>query len=168
MASPLLEYANTRLRVVSDNGVSFVNGRPVVTAGSIYLIRCYLKRAQYTGVTSGSKKIPLPSELGGLMLPGASGDQFYYRGYALQKAVITSTVLWETVDLNTLTFTDITTQEKFLLPGTELQVKLGNEPVKFGTVERSSGEFGGTGIDTVLYEGIGGVQIQITAGDLQG
>lgn len=102
------------------------------------------------------------------MLPGASGDQFYYRGYALQKAAISSTFSWETASLTGLTFTDITSQESFLIPGVELQFKFGKESTKFGTIQRSSGEFGGAGIDTVLYAGIGGVQIQIAGSDLQG
>ena len=167
MASPLLSYANTRLRIGATGSVSIVNGRPTQATGTIYLVRCYLKRIQYTGVSSGSRKIPLPAELGGLMMPGAAGDQFYYRGYALQKATISSTFKWETDNLRSLAFTDITSQEAFLLPGTEVSMKLGDDPTMLGKIERSSGVFGGQGIDKTIYEGIGGVEIQVKGGEVQ-
>ena len=96
--------------------VSIVNGRPVASGGTVYVVKCYIKRMQYTGVTSGSKPLPLESQLEGRMLPGASGDQFYYRGFALQKAPLGGGN-W-LGDLSGLTFTDITAQESFLLPGT--------------------------------------------------
>lgn len=166
MASPLLSFANTRLRIESTGSVSIVNGRPTQATGTIYLVRCYLKRVQYTGVSSGSRKIPLPTELGGQMMPGAAGDQFYYRGYALQKATITSATAWETVALNTLSFTDITAQEAFLLPGKQIQMKFGNDPTMYGLVERSSGIFGGLGIDEIIYPGVGGVEIQVKGAEL--
>ena len=82
MASPLAPYINSRVLAVLDGAVSVVGGRVTASAGATYLIRCFMKRAQYSGVSSGSKKIPLESQLDGEMMPGASGDQFYYRGYA--------------------------------------------------------------------------------------
>lgn len=167
MASPLLDYANTRLRVVSETGITIVNGRPTRTTGNIYLIQCFLKRVQYSGVSSGSRKVPLPVELGGLMMPGASGDQFYYRGYALRKAEVSSTFAWETSSLASLSFIDITQQEDFLLPGTEVNLKFGNDPTIHGIIERSSGIYGGLGVDEVLYEALGGVEIQIKGGELE-
>ena len=66
-------------------------------------------------------------------------------------------------DLSGLTFTDITAQESFLLPGTEVEFKFGNDPDMFATVQRSSGQFGGDGIDEILYPALGGVEIQLTA-----
>lgn len=167
MASPLLAYANTRLRVATTGQISVVNGRPTQAPGDTFLIRCFLKRIQYSGVSSGSRKVPLPAELGGLMMPGATGDQFYYRGYALQKATIASTFAWETDNLKSLRFTDITKQEAILLPGTEILLKQGNDPTLTGIVERSSGVFGGEGIDKILYPNIGGVEIQIKGGELE-
>ena len=167
MASPLLAYANTRLRIETTGPVSVVNGRPTQAAGTIYLLRCYLKRIQYKGVSSGSRKVPLPAELGGLMMPGATGDQFYYRGYVLQKATITSTFLWKTDNLKSIKFTDVTGQETFLLPGTEVEMKHGKDPSMLAKVERSSGVFGGGGIDELIYPTIGGVEIQIKGGELE-
>lgn len=81
--SPLMPYQNGRLLVPSQGAVSLVNGRWVEAVGDSYLVRLFINRSQYSGVSSGSKLIPIPSQLDGQMLPGASGDQFYYRGYAL-------------------------------------------------------------------------------------
>ena len=68
--------------------VSLVDGRWVEAAGDSYLVRLFINRSQYSGVSSGSKLIPIPSQLNGEMMPGASGDQFYYRGYALDFATV--------------------------------------------------------------------------------
>ena len=165
MASPLLEYWNGRIKATTQSTVSIVSGRPVTSGGTEYVVKCYIKRIQYTGVTSGSKRLPLESQLEGRMLPGGSGDQFYYRGFALQKAVLGGEN-W-LGDLSGLTFSNITSQEVFLLPGTEINFKFGNDPTMTAKIERSSGQFGGEGIDEILYPALGGVEIQITASDLQ-
>lgn len=169
MASPLLEYANSYLRVQSEGGVSTVNGRLVVTPGPVYLVKCYIKRIQYSGVTSGSRKLPLESQLEGRMLPGAAGDQFFYRGYALQKAVIDEGVTdWlNDSDIALLSFSNVTQQESFILPGEEVNFRFGNDPILKGVIERSSGQFGGKGIDQILYPALGGVEIQIKGGEVQ-
>ncbi len=164
MPSPLLAYYNGRIKATTQGTVSIVNGRPVTTGGTSYVVKCYIKRMQYTGVTSGSKPLPLESQLEGRMLPGASGDQFYYRGFALQKAALGGAD-W-LGDLSGLTFTDITAQESFLLPGNEVEFKFGNDPEMFATVQRSSGQFGGDGIDEILYPALGGVEIQLTASEV--
>lgn len=169
MASPLLEYANAYLKVVSEASVSRVSGRLTVVSGDTYLVKCYLKRIQYSGVTSGSRKVPLESQLEGRMMPGAAGDQFFYRGYALQKSVIDEGVTnWlDDADIGALTFTNITQQEQFLLPGEQVAFRFGNDPVLTGLIERSSGQFGGSGIDEILYPALGGVELQIKGGEIQ-
>ena len=164
MASPLLAYYNGRIKATTQGTVSIANGRPVTSGGTSYVVKCYIKRMQYTGVTSGSKPLPLESQLEGRMLPGASGDQFYYRGFALQKAPL-GNADW-LGNLSGLTFTDITAQESFLLPGNEVEFKFGNDPDMFATVQRSSGVFGGDGIDEILYPALGGVEIQLTASEV--
>ena len=68
-----------------------MNGRWVEAAGDSYRQVLFCQRQQYSGVSSGSKLIPIPSQLDGEMMPGASGDQFYYRGYALEYATVAST-----------------------------------------------------------------------------
>ena len=100
------------------------------------------------------------------MLPGASGDQFYYRGYALQKLLLPVGVDW-LGNLSAYTFNNITTQEAFLLPGKEVEFKFSNDPVMKATIQRSSGVFGGDGIDEILYPALGGVQIQLTGSEVQ-
>lgn len=166
MASPLLEYANARIKAVSQGSVTIVNGRPTTSGTTTYVIKAYIQRQQYSGVTSGSKRLPLESQLEGRMLPGASGDQFYYRGYVLQKAELTEGTNW-LGDISGLTFTTITAQEGFLLPGKSVDLKFGNDPVLKANVQRSSGIYGGSGIDEIIYPAIGGVEIQLTAADLQ-
>lgn len=166
MASPLLEYANSLVRAETQGAVSMVNGRPTVAPGSIYVVRCYITRQQYSGVTSGSKRLPLESQLEGRMLPGASGDQFYYRGYALQKLLLPEGVDWLD-DLSAYSFSDVTAQEAFLLPGKEVEFKFGNDAAMKATVQRSSGKYGGSGIDEILYPALGGVEIQLTGAEVQ-
>lgn len=166
MASPLLEYANSLVRTSVQGAVTMVSGRPTAAAGSVYVIRCYIQRQQYSGVTSGSKKLPLESQLEGRMLPGVSGDQFYYRGYALEKAIVPSGTNW-LGNISGLSFSQVTAQESFLLPGKEIDLKFGNDSVMKGVIQRSSGKFGGQGIDEILYPAIGGVEIQIIGSEVQ-
>jgi len=166
MVSPLLPYANALVKTMTQGTVSVVNGRPTASAGTVYVVKCYIKRQQYSGVTSGSKRLPLESQLEGRMLPGVSGDQFYYRGYALQKFVLPNNVNW-LGDLSSYTFTNITSQEAFLLPGKEVEFKFGNDAAMKAVIQRSSGVFGGDGIDEIIYPGIGGVEIQLTGSEAQ-
>lgn len=165
MSSPLLPYANALVRAQTAGGVTNVNGRLVQAAGSIVLYRCFLKRAQYSGVSSGSVKIPLPSQLDGQMLPGGSGDQFYYRGYYLQKVTVAPEFDWRG-DVSGLSWADITAYDEPLRPGTDVLFALGTTDTMKAQIERSTGVFGGTGIDEILYKEIGGVQLQLTGAEL--
>jgi hypothetical protein len=167
MASPLLPYANSRLLIRVEDDIAIVNGRIQATSIGKVLVKCFLKRQQYSGVSSGSKKLPLESQLDGRMLPGASGDQFFYRGYALEYASVASNWTLDTVETG-LTWTPVTTQFEWMLPGTTVQMRFGADPQMLNsTIERSSGVFGGQGIDEIVYQEIGGVQIQLTAGEVQ-
>ena len=166
--SPLMPYQNGRLLVPSQGGVTLVNGRWEETAGDSYLVRLFINRSQYSGVSSGSKMIPIPSQLDGEMLPGASGDQFYYRGYALDFATVPNTWDLETGDETGLVFTQNITQYSWLKTGTECQFRFGQDPIMpAAKIQRSSGQYGGKGIDSIIYKEIGGVEIQITGGELQ-
>jgi len=164
MASPLLEYANARIKIEGNGTTEKVNGRFVTTDLTSYLLICYLKRVQYTGVSSGSRKIPLPTELNGEMLPGVSGDSFYYRGYALQKIILDAETDW-LGDLTGLTKVDIDENQDYLTPESRVLFKFGNEPVMTGTIQRSTGIFGGGGIDELIYPEIG-LQLQITGAEV--
>ena len=168
MASPLAPYINSRLLVPFQGEVSIVNGRWTETAGNSYLVKMFIKRAQYSGVSSGSKPLPLASQLDGEMMPGASGDQFYYRGYALEYTEVPNTWDLESSDESGLVFQQVLTQYTWLATGTECKFRFGQDPImEAAKIQRSSGIFGGEGIDEIIYKEIGGVQIQITGGELQ-
>lgn len=143
------------------------SGRITASASSKYLVKAYMKRAQYGGVSSGSKKIPLDSQLEGRMMPGASGDQFYYRGYGLQYANVASNFVLGTSGINGLSWSVLDSQKTWMLPGGQVQLQFGNDPIMLGNVERSSGVFGGLGIDEIIYAEIGGVELQITGNEMQ-
>ena len=168
MASPLLQYENSRLLVPDEGTVTQVNGRWVTSNPHSYLVKMFIKRAQYSGVTSGSKKLPLESQLNGEMLPGASGDMFYYRGYALEYAQVAVDWDLESSDETGLVWTQVTTQFSWLVPDVQCKFRFGQDPIMpAAKIQRSSGVFGGEGIDSIIYDQIGGVQIQITGGEVQ-
>lgn len=168
MASPLLSYANGRLLVPDEGTVTQVNGRWVTGTVNAYLVKLFIKRAQYSGVSSGSKMIPLPSQLDGEMMPGASGDQFYYRGYALEWVQVAAGWDLETSDESALVWQQVTTQYDWLATGKEGKFRFGQDPIMpAAKIQRSSGVFGGQGIDEIIYKEIGGVEIQITGSELQ-
>lgn len=165
MASPLLPYANALVRVQSAGAVTNVNGRFVSAAGPVYLYRCFLKRQQYPNVGTGGKKEPVAGVNYNNLLPGVSGESFLYRGYYLQKATVADTFDWQG-DLGSVTWSDVASSESALKPGTDVLFKLGYTPVMSARVERSSGVFGGSGIDAILYAELGGVQLQLTGAEL--
>jgi hypothetical protein len=166
--SPLLPYQNARLLVPSQGDVSIVNGRWEEAPGDYYLARLFVKRMQYAGVSSGSKLLPIPSQLDGEMLPGASGDQFYYRGYVLDFTVVPSDWDLTTSSESALTWTQAVTQYTWMATGTECQFRFGQDPIlPASKIQRSSGIFGGQGIDEIIYKEIGGVEVQITGGEIQ-
>jgi len=168
MASPLLPYENARILVPDEGTVTQVGGRWVTSDANAYLVKLFIKRAQYSGVSSGSKALPLASQLDGEMMPGASGDQFYYRGYALEWVEVPATWDLETSDEAGLAWKQVTTQYDWLSTGQECPFRFGQDPIMpAAKIQRSSGTFGGQGIDTIIYSEIGGVEIQITGGELQ-
>ena len=168
MASPLLVYENGRLLVPDEGTVTQVNGRWVTSTANAYLVKLFIKRAQYSGVSSGSKKLPLESQLDGEMLPGASGDQFYYRGYALEYVQVAGDWDLETSDETGLVWAQVTTQFTWLSTGQECRFRFGDDPIMSAAkIQRSSGVFGGQGIDEIIYRNMGGVQIQLTGGEIQ-
>ena len=168
MASPLLPYANGRLLVPDEGTVTQVDGRWVTSDDTAYLVELFIKRAQYSGVSSGSKMIPLPSQLNGEMLPGASGDQFYYRGYALRMVQVAGSWDLVTGDESGLAWQEVTTTPPWLNTGKECKFRFGTDPImNFAKVQRSSGQYGGQGIDKILYKEMGGVEIQISGSELQ-
>jgi hypothetical protein len=167
MSSPLLPYANSAIVIASTGAVSTVDGRITATAGNRYLIKAFLKREQSTGTETGGTKTPLRSQ-SGTVLPGASGEYFLYRGYALQYATVPSTFVLGTTSEANLQYTKIQEQFAWMLPGQNGQLRFGNDRILNAQIQRSSGVFGGVGIDDIIYNEIGGVQIQVTGAELQG
>lgn len=167
MASPLLEFANAKVLIlVSDAVERNIDGRFYVNDNAYHLLICYMKRTQYSGVTSGSRKIPLASELGGDMLPGGSGDEFYYRGYALEKTTILSNDPWAQLgDTDGYTFTPVTGSESFLRPQSEAMFSFGTQAPMRATIQRCNGKFGGIGIDEIIYPAIG-IEFQLTGAEV--
>ena len=166
--SPLMPYQNGRLLVPGDGEVTIVNGRLTEAASDSYLVRLFINRSQYSGVSSGSKPLPLASQLDGNMMPGASGDQFFYRGYALDYTIVPVNFSLETGDETGFVWTQVTGQTEWLSTGTECVFRFGDDPIMpTAKIQRSSGRYGGQGIDTIIYKEIGGVEIQITGGEVQ-
>lgn len=166
--SPLLPYQNGRLLVPGEGTVTAIGGRLVAGAADSYLVRLFIKRAQYSGVSSGSKELPLESQLDGRMMPGGSGDQFYYRGYALDFTTVPAGYDLEAGNETGFVWTQVTTQFDWLATGTECEFRFGQDPIMNGAkIQRSSGIFGGQGIDEIIYQEIGGLEIQITGAELQ-
>ena len=166
MASPLLPYANSAIVIASTGAVSTVDGRITATAGNRYLIKAFLKRQQSTGTESGGTKTPLRGQAGNI-LPGASGEYFLYRGYALQYATIPSTFVLGTTSESNLQYTKIQEQFAWMLPGQNGQLRFGDDRILNAQIQRSSGVFGGVGIDDIIYNEIGGVEIQVTGAELE-
>ena len=101
-------------------------------------------------------------------MPGASGDSFYYRGYGLEWTIVASTWDLEADDESALVWQQVTTQYSWLATGTECIFRFGQDPIMpTARIQRSSGVFGGQGIDEIVYKEIGGVQLQLTGGELQ-
>ena len=166
--SPLMPYQNGRLLVPGGGEVTVVDGRLTEAQGDSYLVRLFVNRAQYSGVSSGSKPLPLASQLDGNMMPGASGDQFYYRGYALDYTTVPADYDLIAGDETGFTWTQVTTQFEWLATGTECLFRFGDDPIMpAAKIQRSSGRYGGQGIDQILYKEMGGVEIQITGGEVQ-
>lgn len=162
MTSPFLFIANAYVVVTQKGPVTNVDGRFVETPGDTLAVQCYLGRQQYNSVSSGSVKQPLPSQQGGTMMPGASGDQFYYRGYALRTAPVA--VDWAPGD--SATWADVTASIPALRPGTEVTFYFGAEPAMRARVERNTGKYGGAGPDQTLYAEVGGVELQLVGAEL--
>lgn len=167
MTSPLYPYINSRVLFPGVVDVVNVSGRFEEVVSDRFLVKAWMKRVEYSGVSSGSKRIPLESQLDGQMMPGASGDQFYYRGYSLEYAAVPPEYDLRHPEESGLTFNPVHFQHPWMKTGQELPFVHGEGPVLVAKVQRSDGVYGGIGIDQVLYKEIGGVQLQLTASEVQ-
>lgn len=166
MASPLLPYANSRLLIESQGGITKVDGRIECTQCQKYLVKLFLKRMQGVTTDSGAKQTPTPAKEG-KEFPGGAGEAYTYRGFALLYAEVPDTYDIRTGTDSGLRFQQVTTQPSWMLPGRTGQLKFGSDPILYVTIGRSSGLFGGNGIDDVIYNEIGGVMVALIGGELQ-
>jgi hypothetical protein len=163
--SPLLPYANSSILVDSQGVSTVVNGRIVTEPGNRYLIKAFLKRQQSSDTETGATKMPTQFKEG-RTLPGVSGEYYLYRGYALQYAIVPSGFIIGETSESSLAYSKIQQQFAWMLPGQTCQLRFGKERISRGEIQRSSGRFGGSGIDNIVYYEIGGVELQITGAEL--
>lgn len=171
MTSPLLPYANAYLLLTQQGAPEVVDGRVVTTAGTRYLVRCYLKRQDSAGTTTGADYLPTQFAPGQI-LPGASGEVYLYRGYALQYAApqnsynpyenraIPAGLFWTSLAATSL--------PQWLHAGADCIHLHGNETPKTGRIEVSTGGYGGSQIDEIISQYIVGVPIAVRSGELTG
>ena len=167
MTSPLLDYANGYLLIAQQGVPSVVNGRIVQTAGTNYLLQCYLKRQDSAGTSTGADYLPLQSSPGN-GLTGAGGQIYLYRGYALRYASVGSTYNLDDLSLTGLTFIEFNYNNVPLWLGAGVTGKhrQGKEKAAFFTIETSSGKFGNDAIDNLINENIGGIPVVIRSGQV--
>ena len=167
MASPLLAYANSYLLIEAKGAPTVSNGRIVASSIGRYLVQCYLTRQDSTGTTTGGDHVPGQLSPGDT-LPGSSGDVYLYRGYGLRyKAVDSGYALGEGLIPSGSWISLLSnTKPQWISGGVSGQHLQGNEQVKFMTIERASGKYGGTGIDSTVSVNIGGIPLTIRSGDL--
>lgn len=100
-------------------------------------------------------------------MPGTSGDVYLYRGYALRQATapagydpvaspVPSTLVWQSITAG------------LLQPGVDCIHLQGLESAKPCKIERATGKYGGSQIDEIITEHVGGLQIVIRSGDFTG
>jgi len=165
MASPLLPYANSAILIESEGAIAVTGGRIAAANGTRYLIKAFLKREQSDGVETGGTKTPSRAQAGSV-LPGGSGEFYLYRGYALQYTTVPSTFVLGESDESSLIYTTIQQQYEWMLPGQSVKLRFGNDRILNSQIERSSGTYGGKGIDSIIYSEIDGVEIQIIGAEL--
>lgn len=160
MTSPLLSYSNASLLITAQGEPSIENGRVVTTAGTSYVVQCYLTRQQSTGTSSGADYLPTQTSPGEI-LPGSSGVVYLYAGYALrygQGDLDNEPTVWTTLPGEEV--------PSWLTAGTNCKHKQGDEQPKHCLIERTSGKYGNIGIDQIINKEIGGIPLLIRSGEL--
>jgi hypothetical protein len=161
MTSPLGAYANAYLLITSEGVPTITDGRVIASSGDTYLVECYMKRQESQGVNTGASYGKVN------MMPGASGDAYLYRGYALRYAKVIIDYDLENLSTN-IAWSELksTTKPSWLIDGLICKHKQGLEQVKHCTIERCSGKYGGNQIDELISNEIGGIPITVRSGDV--
>ena len=168
MSSPLLPYANAYVLVESLGATTVVSGRITTSAGTKYLVQCYLTKQISTGTETGGEYRPLRASPGS-NLPGASGDIYLYRGYALRFAQVASGyALGDTIPTTGWTDLVSTTKPVWLKAGITVQHQQGSEPISSECIiEDVAGRYGGAGIDQIVSISVGGIPLVIRSGNIK-
>lgn len=115
------------------------------------------------GTDSGQKR--------SYILPGASPSTWLYRGYVLGYSSLTSTEFMYPDDESTIQYESVTGSNvpEFLFQsnGSQVDVRFGNNIIS-GFIENIGGKYGSRGIDTILYDELGGIPIIINGTDIRG
>jgi hypothetical protein len=161
MTSPLLPYVNACLLITSEGIPEIVDGRIISESGSTYLVQCYMKRQDSQGVTTGASYEKANT------MPGASGNAYLYRGYALRYAETANVYDLDNANFN-IAWTELksTAKPSWLVDGLRCKHKQGLEQIKYCIIERCSGAYGGNKIDALIGEEIGGIPITVRSGDV--
>ena len=161
MTSPLGAYANAYLLITSEGVPTVIEGRVTASSGDTYLVECYLKRQESQGVNTGASYGKVN------MMPGASGDAYLYRGYALRYAKVTTDYDLQALNTN-VSWIELRSMTKpsWLVDGSVCKHQQGLEQTKHCTIERCSGKYGGNQIDELISNEIGGIPIIVRSGDV--
>lgn len=160
MTSPLLPYANALLLITAEGEPTIENGRIVTEPGTSYVVQCYLTRQQSTGTSSGADYLPTQMSPGET-LPGTSGVAYLYAGYALRYGE--GDLEDEPTDWTALPGSS---PPSWLTAGITCKHQQGNEPLKYCMIERTTGKYGNTAIDSIINKEIGGIPLLIRSGEL--
>lgn len=167
MTSPLLDYANGYLLVDKQGTPEIVDGRVTFTASNTYLVQCYLKRQDSAGTSTGADYIPAINSTSN-SVPGASGQVYLYRGYALRYASVSPDYDLEALNLNGINFIEFNfpIMPAWLVAGVSGLHKQGDEKLAHCAMQSSSGKFGNAGIDKIINESISGIPVVVRSGQV--
>jgi hypothetical protein len=164
MGSVLSEYANSYLLIDSGGVPSIIDGRISSGSGDKYLVECYLKReerreGEYIGSRSGSSRFALD---------GASGNIYFYEGYALRYGRVSSNYEIEGLNLSGIVWNELGEGivPRWIRSGVSGKHRQGVEKAGVFTIEVASGRYGNEGIDKIINKEIGGIRIRIRTGQV--
>ena len=84
----------------------------------------------------------------------------------MQYAIVPSAFVLGTTSESNLQYSRVQEQFSWMLPGQNGQLRFGDDRILNAQIQRSSGVFGGVGIDDIIYNEIGGVEIQVTGAEI--
>ena len=167
MASPLLAYVNAYLVFTSEGTPEIANGRVVASGGQRYIVEAFLTRQDGTSTSTGADYYPSRSNPGEMM-PGSGGGVSVYRGYGLRYASVGDgfDIDVDGVPSSGWTVLNASNVPAWLVNGVQCVHKQGREPAKVCGVEFVTGKYGGSGIDQLVSDEVGGIPLVVYSGTL--